>query len=125
MLRQQARQDLLAESRRQEATKLLRQIPYIGPIRAAVLVAIIQTPHRFRTKRQLWAYSGLALDTRNSAEYRYIKGRLERSHKPVAPRSLKENHNHDMKGIFKAPAIRTRSTPGPFQKFYAAWVPKG
>ena len=54
VLRQQARQDLLAESRRQEATKLLRQIPYIGPIRAALLIALIQTPHRFRTKRQLW-----------------------------------------------------------------------
>jgi hypothetical protein len=33
LLRQQARQDLLAESRKQEATKLLCQIPYIGPIR--------------------------------------------------------------------------------------------
>jgi len=32
----------------------LRQIPGIGPIRAAVLMAVMQTPHRFRTKRQLW-----------------------------------------------------------------------
>jgi hypothetical protein len=32
---------------------LLRQIPSIGPIRAALLIALIQTPHRFRTKRQL------------------------------------------------------------------------
>jgi hypothetical protein len=60
LLRQQARRDLLAESRKHSATKLLRQIPLIGPIRAALLIALIQTPHRFRTKRQLWAYSGLA-----------------------------------------------------------------
>jgi hypothetical protein len=33
--------------------KLLRQIPSIGPIRAALLVALMQTPHHFRTKRQL------------------------------------------------------------------------
>ena len=33
--------------------KLLWQIPSIGPIRAALLVALMQTPHRFRTKRQL------------------------------------------------------------------------
>jgi len=43
-LRQQARRELLAESREHFAVKLLRQIPSIGPIRAALLVALIQTP---------------------------------------------------------------------------------
>jgi transposase len=57
-LRKQVRRDLLAESRKHSPTKLLRQIPWIGPVRAAELVALIQTPHRFRTKRQLWNYSG-------------------------------------------------------------------
>jgi hypothetical protein len=42
--------------------KVTRQIPSIGPIRAALLVALLQTPHRFRTKRQLWAYSGFAIE---------------------------------------------------------------
>src|SRR6516225_6222634 len=60
LLRQEVRKDLLAEIRKHKAWKLLRQIPGIGPIRAAVLIAMIQTPHRFRTKRQLWTYSGLA-----------------------------------------------------------------
>ena len=50
--------------------KLLRQIPSIGPIRAALLVALLQTPHRFRGKRQLWAYSGFAVQTHDSGEYR-------------------------------------------------------
>jgi hypothetical protein len=45
-LRQDVRRELLF------AVQLLRQIPSIGPIRAALLVALIQTPHRFRTKRQ-------------------------------------------------------------------------
>ena len=40
-LRQAVRRDLLAESRKHGATKLLRQIPYIGPIRAALLIALI------------------------------------------------------------------------------------
>jgi transposase len=48
-LRQEVRRDLLAESRKHDATKLLRQIPCIGPIRAAQLVALIQMPHRFWT----------------------------------------------------------------------------
>jgi hypothetical protein len=30
----------------------------------------MQTPHRFRTKRHLWTYSGLGLETYDSAEYR-------------------------------------------------------
>jgi Transposase IS116/IS110/IS902 family len=47
---------VLAESRKHKAAKLLRQIPCIGPIRAARLLALMQTPHRFRSKRQLWTY---------------------------------------------------------------------
>src|SRR5713226_2772321 len=73
-LRQQARRELLAESRKHAITAKLRQIPSLGPIRAALAVALIQTPHRFRTKRQLWAYSGLALETRTSGEHRYVRG---------------------------------------------------
>jgi transposase len=72
ILRQEVRRDLLAESRKHSAMKWLRQIPSIGLIRAALLIALIQTPHRFRTKRQLWAYSGLALQTYSSGEYRFV-----------------------------------------------------
>jgi hypothetical protein len=47
-LRQDARQERLAESRKRPAARLLCQIPCIGPIRAAVLIALIQTLHRHR-----------------------------------------------------------------------------
>jgi len=83
-LRQQARRDLLAESRKHGAATLLQRIPYIGPIRSALLIALMQTPHRFRTKRQLWAYSGLALETHSSGEYHYVQGQLQRSKRPIA-----------------------------------------
>jgi len=73
-VRQEARHELLAESHKHSAVKLLRQIPSIGPIRAALLVALMQTPYRFRTKRQLWAYIGLALKTHTSGEYRSLRG---------------------------------------------------
>ena len=76
-LRQQTRRELLMESRKFLVTRRLRQIPFVGPIRAALLVALIQTPHRFRTKRQLWGYSGLALETRITAEYCYVQGQLK------------------------------------------------
>ena len=124
-LRQQVRRDLLAESRKHGAMKLLRQIPSIGPIRAALLIALMQTPHRFRTKRQLWAYCGLALKTSTSGEYRFVEGQLKRSKKFLAIRGLNTNHNHDLKNIFKGAATRAAAVPGPFQEFHAALVAKG
>src|SRR6266542_2722377 len=112
-LRQEARRDLLAESRKHGATKLLCQVPCIGPIRAALLIALIQTPHRFRTKRQLWSYSGLGIQTRTSGEYRYVEGQLRRSKKPVELRGLNKNRNNDLKNIFKGAATRASSCTGP------------
>ena len=47
-LRKQARQELLAESKKHQVWKLLRSIP--------ALMAIVQTPHRFRNKR-LWRWT--------------------------------------------------------------------
>jgi len=114
LVRQQARKELLAEARKHRATKLLRQIPGIGPLRAAHLVALLQTPHRFRTKRQLWTYSGLALETHDSAPYRVVEGQLQRSKKPVTLRGLNSNHNHDLKDIFKGAAMRASTAAGPF-----------
>jgi transposase len=124
-LRQQVRHDLLAESRKHRAMKLLRQIPSIGAIRAALLIALMQTPHRFRTKRQLWAYSGLALKTHSSGEYRFVQGQLQRSKKLLAIRGLNTNHYHDLKNIFKGAATRAAAVAGPFQDFYATLVARG
>jgi transposase len=124
ILRQEVRRELLAESRK-AAMKWLRQIPSIGPIRAALLIALIQTPHRFRTKRQLWAYSGLALQTYSSREYRFVQGQLQRSKRLLAIRGLNTNHNHNLKNIFKGAAIRAAVVPGSFQEFYAALIARG
>src|SRR5271170_4916979 len=63
VLRQEVRRELLAEAQQHDAWKLLREIPFIGPVRAALLIALIQTPHLFRTKRQLWTYSGFGIET--------------------------------------------------------------
>jgi Transposase IS116/IS110/IS902 family/Transposase len=91
-LRLEARRELLQESHKHPAVKLLRQIPSIGPIRAALLVALLQTPHRFRTKRQLWAYSGFAVETHDSGEYRWVRGKLQRNRERITVRGLNDNH---------------------------------
>ena len=125
VLRQQVRRDLLAESKKHKAWKLLCQIPAIGPIRAAVLLGILQTPHRFRTKRQLWNYGGLAIEMLSSADHRSVDGQLQRSRKNVLVRGLNRNCNHDLKNLFKGAAVVASSKPGPFAEFYAALVGKG
>jgi transposase len=124
-LRQDVRRELLAEGRKHLNMRLLQQIPMIGPIRAVLLLALIQTPNRFRTKRQLWAYCGLALRTYTSGEYRIVGGQLKRSKKFLAIRGLNLNHNHDLKNIFKGAATRAASTDGPFQDFYQACLARG
>jgi len=125
LLRQQARKELLAEGRKHSATKLLRQIPGIGPLRATQLVALIQTPHRFRAKRQLWTYSGLGLETHDSAQYCIVEGQLQRSKKPQQLRGLNDNHNHDLKNIFKGAAMRASTSAGPLRDFYETLLAKG
>ena len=113
------------KSRKHSITAKLRQIPSLGPIRTALAVALIQTPHRFRSKRQLWAYSGLALETRTSGEYCYEHGQVRRSKKQIFIRGLNKNHNHDLKGLFKAAATRASVLPGPFREFYHRSLAKG
>jgi transposase len=70
VLRRQVRGEFLVESRKHKAVKVLRQIPCIGPIGAVLLLALMQTPHRFRSKRQLWTYSGLGVVTPHSGDSR-------------------------------------------------------
>src|SRR5437867_6265460 len=124
-VRLEARRELLLESHKHSAVKLLRQIPSIGPIRAALLVALLQTPHRFRTKRQLWAYSGFAVETHDSGEYRYVRGKLQRNRERSTVRGLNDNHNRDLKNLFKSAAISASTRPGPSHDFYVARVESG
>ena len=85
----------------------------------------MQTPHSFRSKRQLWNYSGLAVETHDSAQYRYVDGQLQRSKKPQQLRGLNQNHNHAMKEIFKSAALNAALRAGPFQDFYEGLLARG
>ena len=125
LLRKQARREMLVEGKKRPAWKSLRSIPALGPIRAAVLMAIVQTPHRFRTQRPLWKYSGFGVVTHSRADHRYLEGQLQPSKKPVSVRGLDFSHNHHLKDLFKGAAIQASSREGPFREFYEALVAKG
>ena len=124
-IRREVRRELLTESRKHPAHQLLRQIPTLGPIRVALLIAVLQTPHRFRTKRQLWAYSGLALQTRVSGEYRFAEGLLQPSKRRPALRGLNHNHSHDLKSVFKSAALQATHSSDALGDFYQDLIAKG
>src|SRR5271165_6962789 len=124
-LRRQARRELIGECHKHAAAKWLQSVPYLGPVRAAVLIGRVQTPHRFRGKRQFWTYCGLGLETRDSGEYRVVNGQIERRKKPVLVRGLNWNHNHDLKNLFKAAATTASARQGVFHEFYLGLLEKG
>jgi transposase len=103
-LSEEAEMDLVAEARKHAVTRILRSIPGIGPIRAAMILGVVGTPHRFRTKKQFWCYCGLGVVTATSAEYQLINGRVCRSKKRPLLRGLNHNYNRAMKAVFKGAA---------------------
>lgn len=124
-VRLRAKREMVAECRKHPATKCLQSVPFLGKVRTAVLIGWVQTPHRFRTKRQFWAYCGLALEARDSAEYRVVHGQVQRRSKPVLIRGLNWNHNHDLKNLFKSTATMASVRAGIFREFYLGLLSKG
>ena len=124
-LRPQAKAAMLAEAQRDPAWAVLRSIPFLGPVRVALLLATMQTPWRFRTKRNLWAYAGLAVVTESSADYGWHEGEPVRRRRPPLTRGLNRNHNRVLKDVFKGAASAATGRPGPLQDWYAARLAQG
>jgi hypothetical protein len=82
-VRQQARRDLLTESCKHHAMKLLRQ------------------------------------------EYRYVRGKPQQNRERMTVRGLSDNHNPEVKNLFKGAAISASTYPGPLYDFYVALLEKG
>ena len=117
-LRPRAKAAMLAEARRDPAWSVLRSIPFLGPVRVALLLAALQTPWRFRTKRNLWAYAGLAVVTYSTADYVIESGRPVRRRRAPMTRGLNRNYNRVVKDVFKSAATAATGRPGPLQTWY-------
>lgn len=104
-LRREAHNWLLREARARPCYQLLLGVPGLGPIRVAQLMAAVSSPHRFRTKRQFWAYCGLAVVTKSSADYELVAGRWARRTQGAQTRGLNQQFNHRLKAVFKGAAL--------------------
>ena len=118
---------MLAEARKHRAVRIVQTCPGIGEIRAAQVVAIIVAPQRFRTKRQLWSYAGLAVVTHSSSDWvQGSDGQWERARRPT-PRGLNRNHNPTLKYVFKgaATSVITQQKDDPLCQHYQEMLASG
>jgi hypothetical protein len=127
IIKKEAQKAMTEEAFRFPEAKLLCTIPGLGPIRSSQLIALVVTPHRFRTKRQFWEYCGLGIVTRSSADYSVsINGRIVKSKAPLV-KGLNRNFNRVGKSIFKdaAHTVINKKSDGPICQHYHAMLQKG
>lgn len=103
-LRDEAEKWLLKEAKTHPIIRTLATAPGLGTIRTAQLVGIVATPDRFRTRRQFWSYSGLAVVTRSSSDWvqdrhgRWVRSEVRQT------RGLSRKRQPLLKAIFKGAA---------------------
>jgi len=125
-LRAEAERAMLTEARRFKITRILETAPGIGPKRAALLLAVVVTPHRFRTKRQFWSYCGFAVVTRTSSDWVPSDGGWRRA-PVIKTRGLNRSCNRSLKALFKGAAISAveHSKPNPLREKYEQLLAAG
>ena len=126
-LQQTAEQQMFAAAKKFPMWRKLRTVPGIGKKRAAQLLAIVVTPHRFRTKRLFWSYCGLGVVTRSTSDWvRQSNGKMVRA-PSIQTRGLNRACNRQLKGLFVGAAmtaLRCRR-PNPLLDAYERIVDSG
>jgi len=108
--RHTALNDMIKLARQRPRYRELRTIEGIGPKFAAFLVATLGDASRFRTRKQLWAYSGLAVVTHDSGEYEVVDGKIRRKKRLIQTRGLVRSYNRTLKYVFKQVAMTLSRT---------------
>ena len=112
------------EARRDPAWRVLRTIPYLGPVRVALLLATMQTPWRFRTKRQSVGVCRLrGRDAQRAPSTNSMGGRVRA---PAAraddARAQSQSQPDGQRMCSRARATAAATRCGPLQDFYQAML---
>lgn len=118
-VKKDADKQLIACSHKHPIARKLETCPGLGPIRVAQIIATVLSPHRFRGARQLWAYSGLGIVMRSSADWVMTPGGWQRAELNKT-RGLNRNFNRRLKHVFKGAATAVLSHR--MQPMYADYV---
>jgi hypothetical protein len=115
---------MVKEGRRHRSCRILGSIPGIGSIRAAQVVGVVDTPHRFRTKRKYWSYVGLAVVMRSSADYIPTpRGFVRKNWNST--RGLNRQCNRFLKGIYKGAAKDAIAKYASWKAYFEGLVERG
>jgi transposase len=118
---------LKEEAKKCPEVQRLETVPGFGPVRAGQVVALVVTPHRFRTTRQFWKYCGLAIVTRASSEWKRDASRDGWQHVRgnVQTRGLNRNCCSQLKAVFKGAATTIIAKPNPLHEHFHQLVANG
>jgi transposase len=125
-LKKNARDQLVAESHRHPISQVLETCPGLAEVRVALLMPVVVTPHRFRTARQFWSYSGLGIVMRSSSDWirdddRWVRAQVNKT------RGLNRSFNHTLKYVFKGAAttVITKCPGHPLHQHYERMLSAG
>jgi len=80
------------------------------------------TPHRSYRSPAV-GLQWFAVETHDSGEYRYVRGKLQRNRERITVRGLSDNHNKDLKNLSKV--LRSLPARLALHEFYIGLVTKG
>jgi len=110
--REEAATWLVQASKKVDAVRWVSSVVGIGQIRAAQIVAVVVTPHRFPRRSKFKSYSGLALRRYNSAQWRENdQGDLEWNTRSRKAQGLNFNRNPILKRVFFGAALTVKRMP--------------
>jgi len=123
-LKMHAKKWLEAEAKKHAIVGRIATAPGMGLIRSAQVAAIVVTPHRFRTRAQFWAYCGLGLVMRSSADWERVGDQWIRA-QVSKTRGLNRNRHPLLKAAFKGAATTVIQTKHPLHQVYERMLQSG
>lgn len=123
-IREKAGKAFVEEAMKHKIYNALQTIPQMGPIRAAIFIAHVGIPERFRTRKTFWSYVGLAVCSYASSEYEIdIKGNPIKKKGKQHTRGLVSSFNRPLKYVFKSMANQLKNNE--WQEGYERLVKSG
>jgi transposase len=118
---------LKEEAKKSPEVQRLKTVPGLGDVRAAQVVAIVVTPHRFRKKRHFWSYCGLGIVTRASSEWKRNSPQApwQRVQSNVQTRGLNLNRQPLLKAVFKGAATTILAKQSPLRDHFDQLLTSG
>lgn len=110
--REATKRQIAIHGRRYAQIREFDKLPGIGPIRAATVFAVLDTPTRFSSEAALWTYCGLGIVRRSSGGH-------------DAPQHLTRKGNPLLKGVFKGAAVTAISYDNRFSRQYRRLLAAG